>query len=160
MLLNISFRYVQSENTSEGVVGPRISDLFAAKVTGLPSCFRLRSDNVLEMSVKLKFWCVRLEKKHCFACWFELVSYSENKEMIYESVNLKGAEYEPKQNSSSLQSITTCTCLETLARSFIKCIHWLITTRFCKARGRLVLQMQGLSFLEKLVFWLLHKNGS
>ena len=29
--------------------------------------------------------------------------------MIYESVNLKGVVYEPKQNSSSLQSVTTRT---------------------------------------------------
>ena len=54
-LLNISFRYVQSENTSDRVIGLRISDLFVAKVTGLPSCFRLKSDHALKMSVKRKF---------------------------------------------------------------------------------------------------------
>ena len=35
--------------------------------------------------------------------------YAEIKEMIYESVNLKGIVYEPKQKSVSLQSISTCT---------------------------------------------------
>ena len=54
-LLDISFRYVQTENTSDGVIGLRINDLFVAKVTGIPYCSRLRSDHVLEMSVKLKF---------------------------------------------------------------------------------------------------------
>ena len=40
--------------------------------------------------------------------------------MIYESVNLKGVVYEPKQNSFGFQSITTRIGLQTLARSFIK----------------------------------------
>ena len=31
--------------------------------------------------------------------------------------------------------------------------------RLCKACGRLVMQMQGLSFLGKLDFRILHKNG-
>ena len=84
---------------------------------------------MLQISVKLKFQWVRFEEKHCFLLGgFELVSYSflarsvysmllelyhtillyydaETKEMIYESVNLKGDVYESKQNSSSLQSI-------------------------------------------------------
>ena len=42
-----------------------------------------------------------------------LYFYAEAKEMIYESLNLKGAVYEPKQNSFSPQ----------LVRSFIKLIH-------------------------------------
>ena len=42
------------------------------------------------------------------------------KEMIYESVNLKWVVNEPKQNSFGLQSITTRIGLQTLARSFIK----------------------------------------
>ena len=56
-----------------------------------------------------------------------MVSYSENKEMIYESVNLKGAEYEPKQNSSSLHSIATCTCSGNIDPIFYK-VHSLIDT--------------------------------
>ena len=69
-----------------------------------------------------------LEKKHCFAlvvlnqfpiCFFQglftrcdlydrilLYYYADAKEMIHESVNLKGVVYEPKQNSVSLHSIT------------------------------------------------------
>ena len=82
------------------------------------------------MSVKLTFQCVRLEKKHSFAlmvlngfpiCFYQglftrcdlyhtnlLYCYAKTKEMIYESVNLKGVAYEPKQNSFSLQFIATC----------------------------------------------------
>ena len=81
------------------------------------------TDFMLEMFVKLTFQCVRL-KKHYFAlvvmnrfpiCFYQglftrcdlyhrfLFYYSaETKEMIYESVNLKGVVYEPKQNSFSL----------------------------------------------------------
>ena len=91
-----------------------------------------------------------------------MVSYFENKEMIYESVNLKGAEYEPKQNSSSLQSITICTCFGNIGPIFYK-VHSLIdnnrdfakhvTDWYCKL-------CKGLNFLEKLDFRLLHKNGS
>ena len=33
------------------------------------------------------------------------------------------------------------------------------TTRLCKARGRLVLLMQDLTFLGKLDFRIVHKNG-
>ena len=118
-----------------------------------------------------------------------LYYYAETKEMIDESVNLKGVVYEPKHNSFSLQ------CITILLRSFIKLIFWsqtsfqlnwienlfrvqcidiseiftilrgslstigLRATRFCKARGRLVLQIQGLSFLEKLDFRFFHKNS-
>ena len=49
------------------------------------------------------------EALFCFG-GFELVFYSESKETIYKSLNLKGLVYEPKQNSYSLQSITTCVC--------------------------------------------------
>ena len=109
------------------------------------------ANNVPEMSVKLKFQIARFEKKHCFALvvlnWFPirfyqglftrcdfcntvlLQYYAQTKEIIYESVNLKGVVYAPKQKSFSLQSITTS-----------------------KASGRLALQMQGLSFLGKLDF--------
>ena len=45
---------------------------------------------------------------------------AETKEVIYESVNLKGAVYEPKQNSFSLQSVTT---IENLFR--IQCIDFI-----------------------------------
>ena len=94
------------------------------------------SNHVLEVSVKLKFQCVRFEKEHCFALvalncflicfiktcspWFTrydlyhtvlLYDYAEAKEMIYESVNMKGVVYEPSQNSFIL------------FRFFIKFIH-------------------------------------
>ena len=45
--------------------------------------------------------------------------YAVTKEMIYESLNLKGVVYEPKQNSFSLQ----VKVLQALTRSFIKFIH-------------------------------------
>ena len=67
--------------------------------------------------------CVLVEEKHCFALvifnWFPicfyyglftrcdlyhtilLYYYAETKKMIYESVNLKGFMYEPKQNFST-----------------------------------------------------------
>ena len=44
--------------------------------------------------------------------------YAETKEMIYESVNLKGVLYEPKPNSFILQLF----CFQ-LLRSFIKFIY-------------------------------------
>ena len=43
--------------------------------------------------------------------------------MIYESVNLKGVLYEPKQNLSALCISPHAQVLQTLARSFIKFIH-------------------------------------
>ena len=77
-----------------------------------PTLHSLIANHVLEMSVKLKFQCVRFEKKHRFALvvsnWFPICFYQglltrcdlhhtillyyfdETKEMIYESVNLKG----------------------------------------------------------------------
>ena len=48
-----------------------------------------------------------------------LYCYAETKEMIYESLNLKGAVYDPKQNSFSLH----VKVLQTFALSFIKFIH-------------------------------------
>ena len=49
--------------------------------------------------------------------------YAQTKAMIYESVNLKGVVYEPKQNSFSLQSITTCTGFANVSLTFIKLIQ-------------------------------------
>ena len=40
--------------------------------------------------------------------------------MICESMNLKGVEYKPKQNSSSLQSFSTCTCFGNIGPIFYK----------------------------------------
>ena len=118
---------------------------FTYNKKGKPTLHSLIANHVLEMYVRLKFKYVRIKKKYCFAlvvlnrfpiCFYQglftrcdlyhrilLYYYPETKEMIYESVNLKGVVYEPKQNSFSLQSITTRTVLQTLARSFIKFIH-------------------------------------
>ena len=49
-----------------------------------------------------------------------LLRYAETKEMIYESVNLKGVMYEPKQNSFRLQSISNCTGFATADPIFYK----------------------------------------
>ena len=87
--------------------------------------------HVFKMPVKLKFECERLKEATFCSGGFELVSYwfllrpiytmqlvsydsfflyyPETKEMIYDSVNLKGVLYKPKQNSFSLQSSTTYT---------------------------------------------------
>ena len=90
-------------------------------------------------------------------------------------MNLKEVVNEPEQNSFSLQSVTTRTgfanvdpifykvhslssefrvqCIDfisekvTIFRGFLSTIR-LTATRLCKAHGRLVFQMQGLSF-----FW-------
>ena len=40
---------------------------FTNKKHGKPTLHSLIANHVLEMSVKLKFQCVRFEKKHCFA---------------------------------------------------------------------------------------------
>ena len=48
-----------------------------------------------------------------------LYYYAETKEMIHESVNLKGAVYKPKQNSFCLQFFSF-----ELFRSFIKFTDW------------------------------------
>ena len=45
-----------------------------------------------------------------------------------------------------------------ILREFLSTI-WLTATGLCNARGRLMLQMQGLIFLGKLDFRFLHKNG-
>ena len=45
---------------------------------------------------------------------------AETREMIYESLNLKGVVTEPKQISFGLQSITTCTGFETVCPIFYK----------------------------------------
>ena len=93
-----------------------------------PTLHSLIANHVLEMSIKLKFQCVCLKKKHRFAlvalnmfpiCFYQglftrcdlyhrmlLYHYAETKEVIDESVNLKGVVYEPKHNSFSLHSIT------------------------------------------------------
>ena len=47
----------------------------------------------------------------------------------------------------------------TILRGFLLMI-WLTANRLCKERGRLVLQMQGLSFLGKINFRFLLKRGS
>ena len=86
---------------------------------GKPTLHSLIANHVLKVSVKLKFKCVRFRKKHWFAlvalsrfpiCFYQglftrcdlyhrilLCYYAESKEMIYESVNLKGVVYEPKK---------------------------------------------------------------
>ena len=54
---------------------------------------------------------------------------AETKETIYESVNLKGSVYEPKQNSFSLQSVIT------IENSFrVQCIDF-ISERVTILRG-------------------------
>ena len=95
-----------------------------------PTLHSLIANHVLEMSVKLKSKCVRLTRNIALFWWFESVSYicfyqglftkcdldhmillyyyGETKGTINdESVNLKGAVYEPKQNSFNLQSVST-----------------------------------------------------
>ena len=106
------------------------------------SAYSLIANHVLEMSVKLKFKCVCFKKKHCFAlvvlnrfsiCFYQglftrchlyhrilLYYYAETNEMIYESVNLKGVVYEPKQNSFSLQTITIHTGFTNVGAIFYK----------------------------------------
>ena len=49
-----------------------------------------------------------------------LNNYAETKEIIYESVNLKGVVPEPKQNTFSLQSITTSTGFANIGPIFYK----------------------------------------
>ena len=52
---------------------------FTNKKHGKPTLHSLIAKHVLEMSVKLKFQCVRSEKKHCFAVvvlsWFPACFY-------------------------------------------------------------------------------------
>ena len=114
---------------------------FTNKKHGKPTLHSMIANHVLEVSVKLESQCVRFEEALFCSGGFESVSYlfyqalftrwdlhhrillyyyAEKKEMIYESVNLKGVVYEPNQNSFGLQSITTRIGLQTLARSFIK----------------------------------------
>ena len=86
------------------------------------------ANHMLEMSTKLKFQCVRFRKEALFSlvvlnqflvCFYRglftrcdlylgilLCYYAEAKEMTYESMNLKGVVYEPKETSFSLHSIT------------------------------------------------------
>ena len=51
---------------------------------------------------------------------FAFNSDKQRTDDIYESVNLKGAVYEPKQNSSSLQSITTSAGFTNVGSMFYK----------------------------------------
>ena len=121
------------------------STKFTNKKHRKPTLHSPIANHVLEMSVKLNLQYVRFKKKHCFAlmvlnrfpiCFYQglftpcnlyhrivLYYYAETKEMVYESLNLKGVVYEPKQNSFSLHSMTIVQVLQTLARSFIKFIH-------------------------------------
>ena len=73
-----------------------------------------------------------LKKKHCLfllkhvhtmrsASYVLLYYYAETKQMIYESVNLKGVLYKPKQNCISLQRIITCTDFANIGLIF--CVH-------------------------------------
>ena len=81
---------------------------FSYNKHGKPTLHFLTANHVLEMSVKLKFQCIRFEKKHCFALvvlnWFPICFYQslftrcnsnntiplyfETKEMIYGSVKI------------------------------------------------------------------------
>ena len=45
---------------------------FTNKKYGKPTLDSLVANHVLEMSVKLKFQCVRFEKKHCFLLFLNL----------------------------------------------------------------------------------------
>ena len=49
--------------------------------------------------------------------------YPETKEMIYESVNLKGAVYSQKKTLSAFSLSSLVQVWQMLARSFIKLIH-------------------------------------
>ena len=93
---------------------------------GKPTLHSLIANHVLEMSVKLNFRCIGLKKKHCFGlvalnlspircyqCLFTrcdlyhsilLCYYAETKEMSYDSVNLMGVVYKPKQNFFSIHN--------------------------------------------------------
>ena len=98
---------------------------FTNKKHGKPTLHSLIAKHVLEISVKLKFHCVRFNKKHCFALMvlnrfpisfyqglftrcdlyrrILLYYYPETKEMICESVNLKGVVYEPNKTLPKTQ---------------------------------------------------------
>ena len=84
--------------------------LFTYKKHRKPALHFLTADHVLEISVKLKFQCVRFEKKALFCSggvelasylflftrwnvYHMILLYFETKEMIYESMNLKGVVY-------------------------------------------------------------------
>ena len=60
---------------------------------------------------------VRLVSYHSF------FYYPETKEMIYESVNLKGVVYSQKKTLPAFIISPLVQVLQTLARSFIKLIH-------------------------------------
>ena len=64
-----------------------------------------------------------------FVSYDSFLYYAKTKEMIYKSVNLKGAVYEPKQNSFSLQSIPTRTSFANVGRIFYK-VHSLSSDMF------------------------------
>ena len=95
---------------------------FTNKKHGKPILHCLIGNHVLDMSVQLKFQCVRSRKKHFFAlvvlnrfpiCFYQgpftrcdlyyrvhSYYYAETKEVIYESVNLKEVVYD--QNKALL----------------------------------------------------------
>ena len=52
--------------------------------------------------------------------------YPETKEMIYESVNLKGVVYSQNKTLSALNLSPLVQVLQTLAQSFMKLIYWII----------------------------------
>ena len=116
------------------------------KKHGKPTLHSLMANHVLEMSVKPKFQCSRFKTKHCFAlavlkqfriCFCQglftrcglyhrifLHCSAETKEIIYESVNLKGVVWEPKQNSFRLNSFLTRTGFANVGPIFYK-VHFL-----------------------------------
>ena len=97
---------------------------FINKKQGKSTLHSLITNHVLEMSVNstvyflkrhivfalvvLNRFLINLFIRYNLNHRILLYCYAETKEMIYESVNLKGVVYEPKQNSFSFQSISTC----------------------------------------------------
>ena len=67
-----------------------------------------------------------------------LYYYAETKEMIHESVNLKGVVYEPKQNSFSIQSFTKSTGFANVGPALVKFIDWALNKFSIKLSRKLV----------------------
>ena len=67
-----------------------------------------------------------------------LYYYAETKEMIYESVNLKGVVNRRKQNCFGLQSITTCTGFANVGLIFY--VHSLCSEKFSTELKRKLVQ--------------------
>ena len=120
-----SWRNVKIRLCKTGILHKNLESAeFTYNKYGKPTLHSLTANHVIEMSVKVRFKWVRFKKKHCFAlvvlnrspiCFYQglftrcdlyhrilLCYHAEIKEMIQESVNLKGVVYEPKQTLSDV----------------------------------------------------------